>query len=161
MKYKQTIVASQKVSARNPKRRSESLSMGALHAKTFNKVVATRQYWHIVSMKQVIVVNDALKLPKGKLSAQVAHASLSAFLAAAEDTQQEWLGCGMPKIVLKCASEMELKELLSLAQNTSLPACLIQDAGRTLLAQGTITCLGIGPARDTEIDMLTGDMALL
>ncbi|WP_298976187.1 peptidyl-tRNA hydrolase Pth2 [uncultured Roseobacter sp.] len=112
-------------------------------------------------MKQVIVVNDALRLPKGKLSAQVAHASVSAFLAAAESMREEWLERGMPKVVLKCASELELEELHSEAQTKSLPACLIRDAGKTLLAKGTITCLGIGPAMDTEIDTLTGDMALL
>lgn len=112
-------------------------------------------------MKQVIVVNDALSLPKGKLSAQVAHASVSAFLAAAESKREVWLERGMPKIVLKCASELELEELHSEAQTKSLPACLIRDAGKTLLAQGTITCLGIGPATDAEIDKLTGDLTLL
>ncbi|WP_299600178.1 aminoacyl-tRNA hydrolase [uncultured Tateyamaria sp.] len=112
-------------------------------------------------MKQVIVVNDALRLPKGKLAVQVAHESVSAFLAAAESMREDWLECGMPKIVLKCASKLELEKLHSEAQTKSLPACLIRDVGKTLLAQGTITCLGIGPATDAEIDTLTGDMALL
>ncbi len=112
-------------------------------------------------MKQVIVVNDALRLPKGKLSAQVAHASVSAFLAVSESTQEKWLERGMPKIVLKCASELELEELHSEAQTSSLPSCLIRDAGKTLLARGTITCVGIGPATDAEIDALTGGLALL
>jgi peptidyl-tRNA hydrolase, PTH2 family len=33
-------------------------------------------------MKQVIIVNEALKLPRGKLAAQVAHAALAGFLNA-------------------------------------------------------------------------------
>ncbi len=31
-------------------------------------------------MKQIIIVNEGLKLPKGKLAAQVAHASVASFL---------------------------------------------------------------------------------
>jgi len=33
-------------------------------------------------MKQVLVVNSALALPPGKMAAQVAHASVAAFLSA-------------------------------------------------------------------------------
>ena len=42
-------------------------------------------------VKQVIVVNEALRLPRGKLAAQVAHASVGAFLAAQHHDRSEWL----------------------------------------------------------------------
>lgn len=51
-------------------------------------------------MKQVIVVNEALKLPRGKLAAQVAHAAVVAFLVAGDEARQAWLAAGMPKIVM-------------------------------------------------------------
>jgi peptidyl-tRNA hydrolase len=112
-------------------------------------------------MKQVVVVNAALKLPKGKLAAQVAHGALGAFLEAAEDDQQAWLDEGMPKVVLAVPGEDDLIQLEAQALKHGLPHCLIEDAGRTVIPEGTITCLGIGPAKDEAIDLLTGNLKLL
>lgn len=52
-------------------------------------------------MKQVLIVHELLKLPRGKLAAQVAHAAVAAFLMAGTEAQQAWLANGMPKVVLK------------------------------------------------------------
>ena len=112
-------------------------------------------------MKQIMVVNEELPLPRGKLAAQVAHASIAAFLSATNEQRQEWLQNGMPKIVLKCPSEEALTTLHHEAEAQSLPTYLVRDAGRTVLSEGTITCLGIGPADSTEIDKVTGDLKLL
>ncbi len=112
-------------------------------------------------MKQVMIVNGALEMPAGKLSAQVAHASVSAFLISPMELQQVWLDEGMPKIVLKGASEAGLEDLQTRALEAGLPAYLIHDAGRTVLAEGTTTCLGIGPAPDDEINKVTGSLPLL
>jgi PTH2 family peptidyl-tRNA hydrolase len=112
-------------------------------------------------MKQVIVVNVSLKLPKGKLAAQVAHAAVGAFLAASAQARQRWLAEGMPKVVLKDRSAEELSALHALALQRQIPACLIRDAGRTVVPSGTVTCLGLGPAEDTEIDAVTGGLTLL
>lgn len=38
-------------------------------------------------MKQVIVANEALKLPRGKLAAQAAHTGVAAFLVAADEAR--------------------------------------------------------------------------
>lgn len=112
-------------------------------------------------MKQVIVVNEALALPRGKLAAQVAHAAIDAFLVATAKAQQRWLRDGMPKIVLRGDSEADLRQLLQSAVAAGLPAALIEDAGHTVVAAGTVTCLGIGPAADDAINLLTGDRKLL
>jgi PTH2 family peptidyl-tRNA hydrolase len=112
-------------------------------------------------MKQVIVVNEALKLPRGKLAAQAAHASIAAFLAASEETRQVWLNRGMTKIVLKTDQEADLINLYDLALSRNIPAQLISDAGRTVVPAGTVTCLGLGPASDAEIDELTSSLKLL
>ena len=112
-------------------------------------------------MKQVIVVNESLKLPKGKLAAQVAHAAVASFQEATRKAKKKWLDIGMPKVVLKCDDEDYLKQLLALAQERRIPARLIHDAGKTVIPEGTITCLGLGPANVDEIDALTGNLKLL
>jgi PTH2 family peptidyl-tRNA hydrolase len=112
-------------------------------------------------VKQVIVVNQSLKLPKGKLAAQVAHASVGAFVEAEDDARVQWLEEGMPKVVLQVADAAELQCLLDLAIQKGVPALLVEDAGHTVIPAGTITCLGLGPAPDDDIDRLTGELRLL
>ncbi|WP_457615356.1 peptidyl-tRNA hydrolase Pth2 [Methanopyrus sp.] len=113
--------------------------------------------------KQVIVVRDDLKLSRGKLAAQVAHASLGAFLRAKESgvPVEGWLEEGQKKVVLKCKDGEELLELYELAKKMGLPSFLVRDAGLTELEPGTMTCLGIGPEREEKIDRITGDLPLL
>lgn len=115
-------------------------------------------------MKQAIVVRSDLKMGKGKVAAQVAHASLAAAEAAAE-RRPAWYGGwkseGQAKIVLKADSEGALDELFKKAKSAGLPASLIQDRGLTQIEPGTVTCLGIGPAPDSEIDAITGKLRLL
>jgi len=112
-------------------------------------------------MKQVIVVNESLRLPRGKLAAQVAHASVAALLGAPHDALRVWLETGMPKVVLRGDDAAHLTELERQANDAGLPTALIRDAGHTVVAAGTLTCLGIGPAPDTAIDAVTGALRLV
>ena len=112
-------------------------------------------------MKQVIVANRSLALPKGKLAAQAAHAAVGAFIAATEQSQVAWLQVGMPKIVVYAADADALIQLEARARDQQIPACLVHDAGRTVLPAGTITCLGLGPAPAERIDQLTGELPLV
>ena len=113
------------------------------------------------AFKQVIVVNAALGLPAGKLAAQVAHAAVLAFLRAPPASQRTWLQTGMAKIVLSCGSEEALLALADQAAHEGLPTGLIHDAGRTVVAAGTATCVGIGPAAAERVDAVTGTLSLL
>jgi PTH2 family peptidyl-tRNA hydrolase len=112
-------------------------------------------------MKQVILINDSLDLPRGKLAAQVAHASVASFLNSNSSAQKEWLQCGMPKVVLSASSEEDLLRYYQQAIDANLPAQLIEDAGRTVVASGTLTCIGIGPAEISEIDQITSSLKLV
>lgn len=107
------------------------------------------------------MINNELKLPKGKLAAQAAHAAVGAYLEASLTEQQDWLLEGMPKVILRVDTTADLIRLQSLAEEMGLPTCLIEDAGRTVVPEGTITCLGLGPAPDELIDKLTGELKLL
>jgi PTH2 family peptidyl-tRNA hydrolase len=115
-------------------------------------------------MKQAIVARADLGMGKGKLAAQAAHASLAAAEEAMkkrEEWYQEWKTSGQMKVVVKVHSEEELQELHRKAKSAKLPAALIQDRGLTQVEPGTVTCLGIGPGPDDEIDKLTGKLKLL
>ncbi|VUT25922.1 MAG: Peptidyl-tRNA hydrolase [Candidatus Methanolliviera sp. GoM_asphalt] len=111
--------------------------------------------------KQCIVVRSDLKLSKGKLAAQVAHASLSAFLNANILVRRRWLKCGQKKVVLKVSSLDELMDIKNEVNKSKLPYSLIKDAGLTHIPPGTITTLGIGPEREDKIDEITGHLKML
>ena len=112
-------------------------------------------------MKQVIVVRQDLQLPKGKLAAQVAHASVTCYSKAGILKRNKWLKLGMKKIVLKVKDVKELKKLHQCARDRGLVTAMIADAGKTVVEAGTITCLGIGPDEESAIDEITGDLQML
>jgi len=115
-------------------------------------------------MKQAIVVRTDLKMGKGKVAAQVAHASLSAAEEAHERKAkwyEGWKSGGQAKIVLRAGSEDELRDLLKKARSAGLPASLIEDRGLTQLEPGTVTCLAVGPGPEPAVDAITGKLRLL
>ena len=65
---------------------------------------------------------------------------------------------GQKKVAVKVADEKELGELEEAADQLGLPHALIVDRGLTEIPEGTVTCLGIGPAPAGMIDRLTGKL---
>ena len=102
-----------------------------------------------------------LKLSPGKLAVQVAHAAVSAADWADKKDLEKWKEGGQKKVVLKAADLRELFELKEKARREGLPTALITDAGRTEIAPGTITVLGIGPADEEKMDRVTGHLKML
>lgn len=111
--------------------------------------------------KQVILVRNDLRLPKGKLSVQVAHAALEAAMKSDKKVVVNWLGEGGKKVVLKVNDEKELKGYKELAEKNKLKTALVKDAGRTVVKKGTVTCLGIGPDEEKRIDKVTGKLKMI
>ena len=111
--------------------------------------------------KQVILVRHDLKLSKGKLAVQAAHASVAALLKSHKDDIAKWQSQGMKKAVLKVADLKELLDFKQRAEDAGLAVALITDAGRTHLEPGTVTCLGIGPDKEEKIDKITGHLKLV
>jgi PTH2 family peptidyl-tRNA hydrolase len=114
--------------------------------------------------KQVIVFRTDLKMGKGKIAAQAGHAAVSAAEEARKRHRvwwEAWLFEGQRKIAVKVKDEKELSELESAAKDLGLPSALIVDRGLTQIPEGTVTCLGIGPAPESLVDKLTGKLRLL
>lgn len=111
--------------------------------------------------KQVLLVREDLKLPKGKLSAQVAHAAVDASTKSDKKIVELWKKEGGKKVVLKVKDEKELFKYKQMAEDIELKTALITDAGHTVLEPGTITCLGIGPDLEEKIDRITGKLKMM
>lgn len=111
--------------------------------------------------KQCIVTRSDLKLSRGKLAAQVAHAAVCSADRATASVLKAWKDGGQKKIVLKVTSLQDLFILLETARREGLPAALITDAGHTEIEPGTITVLGIGPAAEEKIDKVTSHLKML
>lgn len=124
-------------------------------------------------IKQVIVIRKDLNMRKGKMIAQGAHASMKVFfdrLKPSDDgfcisltsEMQQWVQDDFRKIVVYVNSEQELLDIYKRAIDANLPCALIQDNGLTeFKGLKTYTAVAIGPASDTEIDKITGDLPLL
>ena len=132
--------------------------------------------------KQVIIMRKDLNMRKGKMCAQAAHASMGVFTRKANIfyvhinplffvgimlfrltvDMFHWFRSSFKKVVVGVDSEEELIRLATLAQMHNLPAALITDSGLTEFhGEPTVTCLAIGPAEESKIDAITGDLKLL
>ncbi|MFC7215498.1 peptidyl-tRNA hydrolase Pth2 [Saliphagus sp. GCM10025334] len=111
-------------------------------------------------MKQAIVARTDIGMGTGKLAAQVAHASLSAYEKADDRSRRRWKNGGQKKIVLKGSSERELHELAAIADQEGLPNAIVRDAGHTQLEPGTVTTLAVGPGDEDLVDRVTGELSL-
>eukprot|EP01026_Neomeris_dumetosa_P032037 TRINITY_DN2538_c1_g1_i3.p1 TRINITY_DN2538_c1_g1~~TRINITY_DN2538_c1_g1_i3.p1 ORF type:complete len:211 (-),score=31.71 TRINITY_DN2538_c1_g1_i3:444-1076(-) len=116
--------------------------------------------------KMVLCVNESLKMGKGKIAAQCAHAAVGVL----QDFQKQqkyqpffnqWERRGQAKIALKVPSDAELYELVEKACKMGFPYYLVCDAGRTQIAAGSRTVLAIGPAPKSKVDEITGHLKLL
>lgn len=114
-----------------------------------------------MAYKMVIVVRSDLKLTKGKMAAQAAHAAVDCALSADESVLNSWLEQGAKKVVLKVNDLKELHKYKELAAKAGLNHALITDAGHTQLPAGTTTVLGIGPDDEKRIDAVTGELKLI
>jgi PTH2 family peptidyl-tRNA hydrolase len=111
--------------------------------------------------KQCLVIRNDVKMSCGKRCAQAAHAAIGAYNNADKSLQKAWLSEGQKKVVLKANDERTLYELKVIAERVGISSSLIQDAGMTEIPPGTITALGMGPAKSEDLDKITGTLSLL
>jgi len=111
----------------------------------------------------VLVVRTDLGMTSGKIAAQCSHATLACYQVLRAENPvllRQWERAGQTKVALRCEHEEELLLLKAQAQSLNLCARSIQDAGRTQIAAGSRTVLGIiGPTR--LVNQVTGELKLL
>ncbi len=111
--------------------------------------------------KQCLIIRNDVKMSCGKKCAQAAHASIGAFDNAEKTLKKAWQAEGQKKVVLKANDERTLFEIKVIAERAGISTSLIQDAGMTEIPPGTITALGLGPAKAEDLDKITGNLSLL
>ncbi|KAL2040790.1 hypothetical protein N7G274_006248 [Stereocaulon virgatum] len=116
--------------------------------------------------KLVLIVRTDLGMTKGKIAAQCSHAALACykyFLSHAPSSPllKRWERLGQAKIALQVPSEEEMQMLHAQAISLGLCAQVIYDAGRTQIASGSATVLGVGPGPKSVIDKVAGHLKLL
>ncbi|MBY8981929.1 MAG: peptidyl-tRNA hydrolase Pth2 [Candidatus Lokiarchaeota archaeon] len=115
-------------------------------------------------IKQVIILRTDLKMGTGKKCAQACHASVSSSNKVRRINTKlwkDWINSGQKKVVLKIQSLDELEEIFTKLKKNDIECAIINDAGLTQLAPGTVTALGIGPELSRRVDKITGTLKLL
>lgn len=120
-----------------------------------------------ISLSFFLLVKLVLTV-SGKIAAQCSHATLACYKTHLElqnstksTVLRRWERQGQAKVALQVKSEEELEILQAKAISLGLVAEVIADAGRTQIASGSHTVLGIGPAPKSLIDEVTGHLKLL
>lgn len=125
-------------------------------------------------VKQVIVVRRDLNMRKGKIAAQVAHASMK-FLTDNNESERNdevvvrlsldeatWLMGSFTKVVVGIDSEDALRDMMLLAELRGIDVYPIIDSGRTEFhGVPTLTCAAFGPCESRDLDQITGNLKLL
>ena len=115
-------------------------------------------------VKMVLVVNNNLKMGKGKIAAQVGHATVSSTLKCgkeAPDLLESWLASGQKKICVKGTDADHLLQLEKVASNKGILSTKIHDAGHTQIPSGSLTVLALGPDTESLLSSITGELKLL
>ncbi|KAJ8097480.1 peptidyl-tRNA hydrolase PTH2-domain-containing protein [Lipomyces tetrasporus] len=113
--------------------------------------------------KMILVVRTDLQMTKGKAAAQCCHATLGCYKKSIRRhpaVVKLWERSGQPKITVQTKGEESLLILQAQAESVGITHCLVHDAGRTQIAAGSATVLGLGPAPKRKLDQITGDLKL-
>lgn len=114
--------------------------------------------------KMVLCVNKDLKMGKGKIAAQCGHAAVGCYKKAqkkAPSGVRAWEMTGCAKIAVSCTQNDMLEIYRKACVEKGIPCYLVEDAGRTQIAAGSRTVLGIGPAPVGEFEGLTSHLKLM
>ena len=113
------------------------------------------------SPSMALIARTDLAMSAGKLAVQCSHAAVTCTLSARKTHArlvERWKNGGARKICLEADDLETLQRLAGQAQSAGFVTALIRDAGHTEVPPGTLTVLGIGPARRRSIDALVSEL---
>lgn len=120
-------------------------------------------------VRMTLIVRQDLKMGKGKAAAQCSHATLALYKKMSDlqsnaynpQMLRRWeYGNGQAKITLQVPSQEDMDLLFATAMSLGVNAYIVHDAGRTQIAAGSATVLGLGPAPKSVMDQITSDLKL-
>jgi len=114
--------------------------------------------------KLVLVVNQELKMGKGKIAAQCCHAAVGCYKRGRKirpSGLKWWERTGCAKVACKCPTEKEMDEIQKKAHAKGIPYYFVCDAGRTQIAAGSRTVLGLGPAPVAAFEGISDHLKLM
>lgn len=120
-------------------------------------------------VRMTLIVRQDLKMGKGKAAAQCLHATLALYKKITDQSSEAYnpamvrrweYGNGQAKITLQVPNQEEMDILFAQAISLGVNAYIVHDAGRTQIAAGSATVLGLGPAPKAVLDEITGSLKL-
>jgi peptidyl-tRNA hydrolase len=118
--------------------------------------------------KLVLCVNKTLKMSSGKQCAQCCHAAVGCYKLATKLYPfgvKCWEMTGCAKVAVKLPSDVdqdeEFEKIRRKCKERGVACYLVEDAGRTQIAAGSRTVVGVGPAPVAVVDEICSEYKLL
>jgi Uncharacterized conserved protein len=111
-----------------------------------------------------LVVRKDLAIPGPKLAVQSGHAFFRlALLASRTDPRgvEEYVARSEPKIVVGVDGLAGLRRCLEECQAAGLPCVLVEDEGRTVFPEPTVTVMAVGPCRREQLPKYVARLQML
>jgi len=106
-------------------------------------------------LRIAVVFRADLDMPRGKSEVQFGHAMT--MLIAKYDLVNfvEYFDSDHMKLSMEVDGLSDIEDIAFKAEKRAVPFAIVTDAGRTVFAEPTITCIGIGPMNKTDCNALT------
>ena len=118
--------------------------------------------------KLVLCVNKTLKMGPGKVAAQCCHATIGCYKQASKNYPfglKCWEITGCAKVATKLPTDVdqndEFNKIRAKCKELGVACYLVEDAGRTQIAAGSKTVIGVGPAPVAVVDQICSEYKLL
>ena len=108
-----------------------------------------------------LIVRKDLKMTTGKIVAQCGHAVEYLAMHTPKPVMHEYRKSAHPKIALQVMSLEDLEQIRDECHRTGVQCHMVEDAGRTQVAAGSFTVLGVGPVRKKNVPGIVTALKLL